>query len=66
MDLQNELQLLSRFFCVYHERLGVVLGLANARTLDHAKFANAPPSGLTRCTNAPQLPREYMGAPEID
>ena len=30
--------------------------MANARSPGHAKFANAPPSGLTRRANAPQLP----------
>ena len=66
VDLQNEnILLLSRFFCVY-QKLGVALGLAIARTLGHAKFANAPPPGLKRHTNTTQLPRECMGAPEID
>lgn len=45
---------------------GVALVLANVRTPGRANFANAPASGLTRHTNAPQLPGECMGAPEID
>ena len=53
------------FFGVYQKPGGQALGLANARTLGHAKFANAPPPGLKRHTNTPQLPRECMGAPEI-
>ena len=35
---------------------GIAPGLANARLPGRAKFANAPPSGLTRGTNAPQEP----------
>ena len=54
------------FFVCTTKAERVVLGFANAWTLGHAKFANAPPSGLTWHTNAPQLPRKCMGAPEID
>ena len=35
---------------------GMAQGLANARSLGSAKFANAPPPGLARRANAPQLP----------
>ena len=34
----------------------VAPGMANARPLGSAKFANAPPPGLTRRTNVPQWP----------
>ena len=53
-------------FFVCTKSSGVALGLANAWTLGHAKFVNAPPPALKRHTNTPQLPREWMGAPEID
>ena len=36
---------------------GMARGLANARPPCSAKFANAPPPGLTRQANARQLPR---------
>ena len=35
---------------------GMARGLANARPLGSAKFANAPTPGLTRQAKAPQLP----------
>ena len=35
---------------------GLARGLANARRPGSATFANAPPLGLTRRANAPQLP----------
>ena len=35
---------------------GVAPGLANARLPGKAKFANAPPPGLTRRANSPQWP----------
>ena len=35
---------------------GVAPGMANARPLGSAKFAHAPPPGLTRRTNVPQWP----------
>ena len=38
------------------ESLGMARGLANTRPPGSAKFANAPPSGLTRRADAPQLP----------
>jgi len=34
---------------------GLARGLANARPLGSATFANAPPPGLTKRANAPQL-----------
>ena len=35
---------------------GMARGLPNARPPRSAKFANAPPPGLTRRASAPQLP----------
>ena len=35
---------------------GMAPGLANSRPPGSAKFADAPPPGLTRQGNAPQLP----------
>ena len=35
---------------------GMAPGLANTRPPGSAKFADAPPLGLTRQANAPQLP----------
>ena len=40
---------------------GVVVGLANARPLSSSTFDYAPPPGLTRWANAPQLPRRGRG-----
>ena len=42
--------------CVRVKSSGMARGLANARPLGSAKFANAPPPGLTRRANASQLP----------
>ena len=55
-----------KIFLVCTKSSGVALGLANARTLGHAKFVNAPPPGLKRHTNTPQLARQWMRAPEMD
>ena len=41
-------------------------GLANAWSPGSATFANAPPLGLTRWANAPQLPGGGLGAGGID
>ena len=54
-----------KIFLVCTKSPGVALGLANVRTLGHAKFVNALPPGLNRHRNTPQLPRECMGATEI-
>ena len=53
---------------------GMAPGLANARPQGSAKFANAPPPGLTRPANDPQYPGGgrsgggggVLGAPGID
>ena len=41
---------------VHIKSSGVAPGMANARPLGSAKFAHAPPPGLTRRTNVPQWP----------
>ena len=41
-------------------------GLTNDRPPGRETLANAPPSGLTRRANAPQLPGGGMGTPGID
>ena len=41
-------------------------GLANARPPGSVKFVDAPPPGLTRRANAPQLPEGELGAGGID
>ena len=44
---------------------GLARGLANARPLGCATFANAPLPGLTRQANAPQLPGGGLAQMEL-
>ena len=45
---------------------GMARGLANARLPGSATFANAPPPGLTRRANAPQLPGGEGGWAQVE